>query len=283
MKRVSLTKALMSIFLWTLAISGSAALGCLYYLHQMKSQIHDDQYQIVALVQTASDKESLNMVYLAELLNLSIDQPTNLFQFDAEEARKKLLGSHVIKETTIKKIRPGTVFVEYSMRRPIAYSGDYTNTAVDEEGYFFPVSPFYTPKKIPEIRLGILAEGTLWGSCCKEKKTFQLAIEVLHALEAYFQGKPIHLKRLDVSKAFASSYGQREIVAMIEEDVEKSEGGRFVVTTYPRTLRFSVSGLEQGVNEYLILREKLKNKKASIIDLRLDRLAFVRVDGDDIF
>lgn len=275
MNKISLKKALTSIFIWTLLISGSAGLGCLYYLHQLKSQIHDDQYQIVAVVQSSTDKESLKTVYLAELLGLSVDQPTNLFQFNTEEARQKLLGSHVIKDVDIKKIRPGTVFVEYSMRKPIAYSGDYANTALDKEGILFPVSPFYTPKRLPEIRLGWIANGSVWGSCCKDDQAFLLAVDVLRSLETHFQGKPIHLNHVDVSHAFASSYGHREIVVMIEEDVEKMEGGRFVVTAYPRVLRFSVSGLEQGAKEYLVLREKLQGKRASIIDLRIPQLAFI--------
>jgi hypothetical protein len=275
MNKIPLSKGLTSIFLWTLLISGSAGLGFLYYFHQLKSQIHDDQYQIVAVVQTSSDKESLKTVYLAELLGLSFDKPTNLFQFDTEEARQKLLGSHVIKEVNIKKIRPGTVFVEYSMRKPIAYSGDYANTALDTDGVFFPVSPFYTPKRLPEIRLGLIATNNVWGSSCKEDRAFLLAIEVLRILKTHFQGKPIHLSRVDVSHAFASSYGHREIVVMIEEDVEKVEGGRFVVTAYPRMLRFSVSGIEQAAKEYLVLREKLQGSKTSIIDLRIPQLAFI--------
>lgn len=276
MNRMSLSKAVTWMFFWTLLISGSAGLGCLYYLHQLKSQIHDDQYQIVAVVQTTPDKESLKTVYLAELLSLSVDKPTNLFLFDTEEARQKLLRSHVIKDVFVKKIRPGTVFVEYSMRRPIAYSGDYANTALDREGTFFPVAPFYTPKRLPVIRLGLGDREKVWGSSCKEESAFAIAVEALSILESNFHHKPIHLNQIDVSHAFEASYGHRELIVMIDEDSEKLVNGHYMMTTYPRVLRFSVDGLEQGVKEYLVLREKIQDKKASIIDLRIPQLAFIK-------
>ncbi len=266
------------ILLWTLLVSGSAVLGCLYYLHQRESQSNDDQYRVVAIVQTTSDKESLKTVYLAELLGLSVDQPTNLHRFDSDEAKQKLLNSHVIKDVEVKKVRPGTVYVEYCMRKPIAYSGDYTNTAFDSEGIFFPVSPFYTPKRLPEVRLGLM-DRALWGSCCRDSKPFQLTLAILKAVESRFHLKPIHLKEIDVSRAYAPSYGQREIVMRIDEDVEREEKGRLLLTTYPRLLRCSVDHFDQALEEYLVLRGKLSDRQAAIIDLRIPQLAFIKDDN----
>ena len=85
-------------------ISGSAALCLLYYQHISAQSAQDDRYEIIAIVQTCPQNETLKGVYLAELLNLSVDQPTNLFRFKTKEAVRKLLQCPMIKNASVKKI-----------------------------------------------------------------------------------------------------------------------------------------------------------------------------------
>jgi len=268
------TRAFLWIFLWTLAISGSAWLGWFYYVHLRGSRSHDPQYNIEAIVQSHPQKEGLKTVYLAELLKLSLDNPTNLYDFDIEEGRRSLLGMPLIKEASIKRIRPGTLFIQYDVRVPIAFLGDYSNTALDDEGILFPFNPFFTPKRLPTLILGFEQVKTGWGESLKDDPKMRLAFEVL---KAFFDGSattPFFTHRIDVSKAFDDSEGQRQIVVSLKEQFDAH------LITYH--LRLHPDFYLEGVQHFLTLREHLIEKnlyhdsKELIIDLRLPHLAFLK-------
>ncbi|BBI18369.1 FtsQ-type POTRA domain-containing protein [Neochlamydia sp. S13] len=90
-------------YAFTLAISGSASGGLIYYKYIKRQRLYNSQYNIVAIAQTTPDKEPLKTAYLAELLNLSIDQPTNIFRFNTQAAQQKLLNSPLITHAYVKK------------------------------------------------------------------------------------------------------------------------------------------------------------------------------------
>ncbi|MBA3722746.1 MAG: FtsQ-type POTRA domain-containing protein [Parachlamydiaceae bacterium] len=302
--KIPLSRALLWIFLSTLMVSGLAWLSWLYYLQLNETRIVDDQYQIVAIVQSSSHHENLKTVYLAELLNLAVDKPQNLFNFDLNRAHKRLMASPLIKNATIKKIRPGTIFVEYSMRMPYAFLGDYTNTAVDWDGYLFPFTPFFTPKKLPIIYLGLEGMDKKWGQSIYEDEGFQLALNVIEGINELFAYEPILLKQIDVSQAFADSYGQKQIVIIIEDVFDQVKNGRTEPITKTYLLRLNTEKYMQNLANYLMLRgyisnklkevdalaenvsvdmevkngvgEIVKPKKPSIIDLRISHLAFLK-------
>src|SRR5262245_27517132 len=136
--QLPLRRALLWIAVITCLVSGSTGAGIWYYLHVKKIRMQDDAYRIIAIVQSGPQKETLRTVYLAELLSLSVDQPTNLYQFHLETAKKKLSASPLIKSAEIKKMKPGTLLIEYTSRAPVAFLGDFTNTALDDEGFLIP-------------------------------------------------------------------------------------------------------------------------------------------------
>jgi POTRA domain, FtsQ-type len=297
---IPLHTALTWIFLSVLAISGSSYLALLYYKHLRELCTRDDKYRIVAIVQTTPNKESLKTTYLAELLDLSIDHPTNLYRFHSKEAKAKLLSSPIIKEATVKKILPGTVYVDYTLREPIAFLGDYTNVVVDAEGYVFPFKPFFTPKKLPEIYLGETLAEQVEGDSSEEKKwhweiplkgkKIELALSLLDFITTTCCDDVSYLCRIDVSHAYALSYGQRQIVVIMEDRMARDEGDRSVFYSYPRILRLNTENYVQQLANYLVLREYLREQEAKkpmdttssnikvnamIIDLRVPQLAFI--------
>jgi POTRA domain, FtsQ-type len=301
LKRNSPTVPLGTALLWIIVsiiiINGAAGLALFYFQHLRDKRIHDDKFRIVAIVQTGRQKESLKPVYFAELLGLSIDKPTNLFQFNSYEAKQKLLSSPLIKEASIKKISPGTIFIDYNMRKPIAFLADYDNTVLDDEGHLFPFKPFFTPKKLPEIFLGNnenesfpeLEEEIIkrWGSVLKGEK-IQLALNLLNIITIHCCTENSHLKRIDVSKADALSYGQRQIIIFIEDQLEKQVDGRSILYYFPRILRLSPERYHQELGTYLELRKYLSEKEwlkenigknsivrvtPKIIELRIPHLA----------
>lgn len=296
---IPLKKALIAILLSVVIISGSSFLALTYSNHLKENRRNDPKNQIMAVVQTSPDHEGLKTVYLAELLELSIDAPTNLYAFNSKEALKKLLVSPVIKEAKITKISPGTIWVDYSLRKPVAILGDYSNTMIDREGVPFPIKPFFTPKRLPEIFLGRLDEegaeevkteqGLVWGTAINGKR-LRLAFTLLDFFNRYCCDTTTRLERIDVSKAFALSYGQRQIVLILEDSCEKKKNGTLVLCIYPRILRLDTDNYEQQLHRYLALssylykkemppldesREVVFHAKAMVIDLRISDLAFI--------
>lgn len=284
-RKIRFRVALLWILLITVVISGSTLIAILYYLHIQEIRELDPKYHIVAIVQSSTDREALKTVYLEELLDLSIDQPVNIHRFNCIEARNKLLTSPLIKDAEVKKILPGTIYVKYNLRKPIAYLGDYTNTAIDKEGFLIPFNPFFTPKNLPEIILGFQSNDNSehsgmiwkgWGTPISGMKA-ELAFKLYHFISSYCCSETSVLKRIDVSRAFASSFGQRQIVIVLEDLVEKKIDRGVSLLPVSRILRLSTEAYQQQLAQYLVLRDRLRSDEAAtILDMRIPQLAFIR-------
>lgn len=269
-EKMPLGHALLWILFSTLLISGSAFMGWLYFLHLKERRLNDDQYKIVAIIQKSSQKETLKVVYLAELLGLSIDQPINLYQFDVEEGERKLLASPLIKSATIKKIRPGTLFIDYQIRTPTAYLANYSNTAIDEEGVLFPFRPFFTPKKLPYFYFDLNAE-MRWGESLAGRRDLNLAFNVMKATRS-LRLYQLDTSLIDVSQALLDNFGKRQIVVVLEEN----DGREEKTFTY---LRLNPEHYNQNLENYRTYRQLGEAKVArgkKVIDLRIPQLAFIK-------
>lgn len=277
--KLPLRTALLMILLITLLVSGSSFLGLLYYQNQVELRKRDDKYQIRSIVQLCPDQEPLKTSFLCELIELSIDQPRNLYLFDVREAETKILRHPLIKQVKVKKNYPGTLYIDYKMRHPVAFLADYSNTAIDHEGVAIPFKPFFSPKKLPEIYLGDSEEGEdlkdrgfCWGKCL-HGKSFQLAFFLLGLLQE--QKEKLFIQRIDVSHAFASSYGQRQIVIQVEDQIVDGLQNSY----QSHILRLRSEDFQQQLASYASLRHYFhQNKtiaKTIIIDLRIPDLAYM--------
>lgn len=294
--KIPFKTALTWILISVVVTSGLALLSMLYYRHVSNMHTQDDAYQIVAVIQTTPEKESLKTVYLAELLNLSVDQPTNLFVFNTKEASRKLSACPFIKDATVKKIRPGTVYVDYVLREPIAFLLDYTNTVIDKEGVAFPFKPIFTPKRLPEVYVGYsqmdgsTVSNGVWGSAIQGARA-EKAMALLEFVSKHCCSETTHLRRIDVSQAEASSCGQRQLVVILDDHTEQIADGKSSLYISPMILRLNPENYQQGLANYRALHkhlvEYLERHKAeknasvvqrspTIIDLRLPHLAYIK-------
>jgi hypothetical protein len=265
----TLTLALSGYWLWS------------NYLHQ---RLTDEKYRVVAILTTGPEKEPLKTAYLAELLGLSADHPTPLYAINTKKAEEKLLSSPLIAKAKVKRLPPSTLYIDYEVRKPIAWLSDYKNTAIDKEGCLFPVTPFFSPKHLPEIYLG-LPPFTSWQLPLKNPY-LQIAFEVLQFLDAAPWKEGLRIKRIDVSNAFAPTLGQREIVLFTEEELLLPQD---VVCVFPKILRLAPKDYSQQLSNFFALRRTMmddyRKQLASvkeggrfaprIIDLRIPQLAFV--------
>ncbi|MBN4066870.1 FtsQ-type POTRA domain-containing protein [Simkania negevensis] len=293
-----LSKALLYIFLSTACISGVVTLGWLYYLHIIGSRMKSDQYLITTLIQKASTKDSLAAPMLAELLELSYDNPTNIYLFDGDQAQKRLLASPVIAKAVVNEIYPNSVRVDYTLRTPVAYLYDWSNTALDENGVAFPVEPFYELQTLPEIILGLPHEkvegyGEVpWGRVYGGEKGL-LALELLKELRGRFDPKAARVKFVDVSRVDHEQYGTREIVVGLEESLRGVYQDDSLFLIVSRTLRLPVKEYKKAIENYVELKKHLDKKNRSttimvpenrsvrpsaetIIDLRIPEQAFTQ-------
>lgn len=277
--KIPLRKAWVLILFSMIFVSGTSWMGYLYYLHLKQLKMQDEQYQIVAIIQTSPQKEALKTVYLAELLNLSMDKPTNLYQFNPEEAEAKLLSSPVIKDVTLKRVRPGTLYIDYSVRHPLAYLGDYTNTALDKDRILIPFNPFFTPKKIPKVYIGLASQDKKWGDSLKGELA-DLAFQLLDLGRKISDEENIYLKQVDVSKAQAESYGQRQIVVVFEELLEQKIDNYSQMIAYQHILRLNAEDYSKGLEYYVQVRRRLAENSIQptslILDFRIPELAFIK-------
>lgn len=285
-EKIPLSKALLWILGSTLLLSGTAFMGWLYYLHIKERRFQDDQYQIVAIVQSNSQSDALKTTYLAEVLDLSLDKSVNLYQFNANDGAKTLLANPLIKEASIKKILPGTLLIHYQLRTPVAYLGDYANTVLDAEGVLFPFSPFFTPKRLPIIMLGNKGGEWRWGRSLKNELALQLAYSILEQFKQLKQER-FRIKQLDVTQAEDDSYGQRQVVMILEENSQDWSSS----TTPPALLYLRVNSddasqalanfqtLQASLfdkHEESTVKEQSKDQRIMLIDLRIPHLAFIK-------
>ena len=223
-------------------------------------------------------------------MGLSFDNPTSLREFDAKSAELQLLQSPVIQSAKVQTIQPNIVYIDYTVRQPIAWIYDYLNVAIDRDGFLLPVYPFFSPKNLPEIYLGLpltkKGENFPWNQPVKGK-SIELAFSLLQLLQTYGTDLFI-LKRIDVSQAFAESYGRREIVLQVENEVSVEKNGVLETIQIPHILRLSTKDYPKELANYLQLRVNLLEKeeiklysdsslsiKERVIDLRIPQLAYI--------
>lgn len=266
----------------TLAVSLA---GYSLWKKQRTEKLQSAAYQISSIIQTGPEKEALKTSYLAELLGLSADTPMQLYALNIKKAQKQLTSSPLIANAKVKRLPPSTLYIDYEVRKPIARLSDFNNTAIDREGYLFPIDPFFSPKRLPEIYLGLPAT-TGWHV---KSPYFDLALEILQFLETAPWKEGLRIERIDVSNAFAPSLGQREVVLFTEEELSVRKENGEVICVFPKILRLAPKDYTQQLSNFFALRrtmmEDYRKQVATleeggrfaprIIDLRIPQLAFV--------
>ncbi len=286
---------------WIVGSSFLVSVCCHHLFHHVvfpppsKRAHHPETIQ--SIIQTSVQKEALKSEYLLELMRLSRNYPLLSKAFDPKVAEYLLLQSPLIQEAHVKMLGPSSVYVDYTVRQPIAWLSDYENIAMDKEGFIFPVYPFFSPKNLPEIIMGLPAFATraslpqlplaTWNRPL-QGKAVDLALEILQVVQPYTK-ELFFLRRIDVSKAFENSYGKREILLILDNAYTKKNDLQVI---FPHIVRLSTQNYLQELGNYLALRAQLLEQtakdlqveegvsspyrvKAKIIDLRLEQLGFV--------
>ena len=208
-----------------------------------------------------------------------------------KQLKRNFWRSPLIQWAELKKIPPNTLYIEYETREPIAFLDDVKNTAVDSRGFLFPYKPFFTPQRLPKIYIGIsdveegisgLEKGSeLWGESLPGYR-IDMAFKIFKLLKQYGNSYEIEVIKIDTSKAFALSFGQREIIVVLEDHIPFHDNTKAINHTY--ALRLSTDRYPQELANFIILRKALIKRSQghpdlktwSVIDLRLPDLAFIQ-------
>ncbi|NGX53983.1 MAG: Cell division protein FtsQ [Chlamydiae bacterium] len=257
--RLSIRRSIFIIFLSIFGVFGSAL--SLLYGYRFLELLHaeSDHYTIKAVAQSCPEYEALPTSFFAEILGLSSDQKINLYHFNVEHAQKRLLATHVIQKASIETVKPHTLLIDYTIRHPVAYIGDFANTAIDEEGELFPATPYHTPKTLPEIYFGDKSyseDEQIWGTKIDPERV-ALALDLLSLFE------PKELIRADLSHLDEPSLGKRELLLLLKDQT---------------LLRLTPKRYHRELANYRALSETLlpKESKPTTIDLRVPQVAYLQ-------
>ena len=281
-KKLPLPIAIAWIVGSTLICSGSVFslhkwLACKSWQHKMQPPV-----VINKIIQTGPQRDRLSSLYIEDLLHLSVDHPTHYKDFDCKQATTCLLQVPMIKTAHVELIGKDTVYVDYLLRNPIAKVYDYENVGCDEEGYLFPLAPFYSPKELPEIYFGQTIPVIESFSQLLTSPAFELALSIIKSLDPIAKEDNFRIKRIDVSSAFLESLGRQEIVIDIQE--LKLGFQEEVFPRYIHRLRLSPKDYPKQLGNYLNLHKELTSYSVDtiedpgelkVIDLRIQGVAYI--------
>ncbi len=262
LERFPLHKAVIWIVTVTLVISGTAFISYSYYHYLQQLRTNDPKYNIQAVIQCCLSGDELPTGYLVELLQLSSDQPDNLYSWNSRLGEKRLKKSPFIKKALISKIAPDTLKVSYHARECVAVLGDFKNALVDKEAILLPRYPMIKEKDYPILFIG--GQQPKWGEKIVTQE-MKVALDVMQLIKREFPSEV--LESVDASRAYARSSGKRQIVVRMKRD----EGYHL--------LRVTADGYLQQLANYRVLldADKLREKAAIVIDLRVDHLAYLEM------
>jgi len=255
--KLPISQAILYIVFSVFIFSGMPSLIWTHQYYKKKERKQNSRYTISFLEQTGPIKEAVKSEHLEELLKLSSNCPQNLFAYDLKEGENLLLNSQVIKEAKLSADFPNTLIINYIARKPMAFLSDYENVVIDDEGALFPLSPYYTPKVLPKVYMGIQIEPFAYGIIEDEK--WIIAKEIL----IYFKRlnvKGLRVHKIDVSKIRADSMGKREVILTLYDKLGKKE--------YIRYLRLTKDGYIDEIEHFMSLKQ-MSLADDLIVDLRL--------------
>lgn len=201
-------------------------------------------------IQKVVQNGPLPTLLLTELLDLSVDHPIAFKEFDSKKATQKLANYPFFHTVDVKKLRPSTVSVQYRLREPCAKLGERSNTVLDKEGILFPLLPYFSPRRLPELVVGEPGEGSIG----QEKLTL--------FLDLLARFPPYSVERVDLAALESHTLGKRQIVVICTHQEKRC------------TLRLSSDRYPQEITDFFHIQlNSLCKEESCLIDLRLPRMA----------
>lgn len=198
-ERISVKKAVTIVFISMVVVASLFFAATFYYKMVRRSSIKSKDNHIIAIASRSQTSTKLSNQLLAELLNLSVDRPVNIYHFNCRARQDVLKSFPVFASVEVKSYPPSVVFVDYRLRKPRFLIGDIENMAVDAEGVFFPLAPFYPKLELPNLFLS-----KSFSQATKEKQ-LALAKDIEDLFEVMATAKGFKLYSIDLHNVYAAS------------------------------------------------------------------------------
>ena len=239
-----------NLFIISFCLLALFSLSITYYYKRVK--YGKKEGYISQIIQTGFEKEALKTSDLAQILGLSIDRPLSIASLNKKKLEETLLSIPFIKEAKVKQKESNALIIDYSVRKPVFWVADGGNLGMDKEAYLFPISPFFTPKNMPKLYLGLSGLEKIWN-----RRIDHPRIDKAFKIFSLFNGDPIRVKQIDVSNPL-------ELVVILNQ-----AGGLHY-------LRLTSNNYEKELRYYHALLSQLSLEKDCVIDLRVPNLAFIK-------
>lgn len=262
-KKFPLPKAIAYVLLSVVVVWGTLFISWWYHDYTVKRRTQDSRFTIQGIVSSCLDPDFLSSRQLATILALATKEPKNLYAFDLQEAEMRCKSFPAIKTAHLSRLRPNAICISYEMRKPYVRMAEFENVALDKEGYPLPLFPIYSPKRLPEVYLGL--QSLLWNEQVASDE-FIVASELLQYLDQVLPNT-FRVSRIDTHNMRSVSRGRQEIVLVLEGGVCR------------RYLRLHASNYKKNIQHFLALiptLDLISTQLGQIIDMRCYGFALVK-------
>lgn len=223
----------------------------------------DKVFLLRTIIQKTTTINPLSPRFFSDYLGLSPSgKALNLHKLDESKIQKKLQEFPIFKTIQAQLSEQGELLVSYELRKPIFILSDYGNLGLDAEGYILPLKPYYSPKILPQVYLGI--EHFQWN----HKHPISHALEVL----SFFQKQhndAFSIQTIDLSRLSHKIPAHREVIVTM------------VFLNKKHYLRLHPDRIEMALKRYIHLftEAKLQSQlaKSFIFDARITKFATLKV------
>lgn len=213
-----------------------------------KNEQNNQKYLIQKILIKGQNGDFLSGDLFAELVDVSICDPTPFFAFDTQETKKKIKKTGIFRKIDFRKKRPDCLVVIYALFDPIAIVEDQANTLLNEEGRVMAYRPFFSPKKLPKV---ILGEHLAWNQKIATEKW--LLIQSILSLDA-------QMITIDLRFCWEQKKQYKELVLEVERK------------SIFDLVRLNPATFEEEWKQYLQIKEMLP-LEPQIVDLRYKDMA----------
>ena len=185
---------------------------------------------------------------------LGITPQTSLHALNCNALKEHLLATSVFEDIHLSKAPPSTLYISYSMKKPVAKLAANENIGIDIHGNLFPLHPFYPPLRLPSLFI----------SPSTAEQELAIGLEILSLLQPICKKHSLQLSTIDLSRSTHTSFFRREsVVTLLSPQNE------------PIYLRLNTKKIEETQASLSKLLSRLNTTKSGTIDLRFEKIALV--------
>lgn len=166
--------------------------------------------RLTTLIQKTPTIQTLSPRFFSNYLGLNpCGKNIDIRKLDITKINKKLKQFPIFKNIHAEFTKDKELLLSYHLRNPCYLLKDYSNCAIDEEGYVIPLNPYYSPKKLPYLYIGI-AELS-WSQ--------SYHIDLAHQVVDFFINHKIDqlsIAMIDLSRMRSNIKSHHEVIVTVE-------------------------------------------------------------------